>query len=104
MEVGFTKMTTTTATSQKRLWQIDDGEYYWIMAPTPVEALQLWEDLCSDGSDMEIGELGIREVTDRAHTIAIRDDDEQGGPPRSAKMWMDLVSEPYVAIIGTSAW
>lgn len=87
--------------NQKRLWQIDDGEYTWIMAPTPTEALQLWEALCSDSSEQE---LHILEVTDRAETIAIRDDGEQGGPPRNAKMWMDLVGEPYVAVIGSSVW
>lgn len=85
-----------------RLWKIYDGESHFIMAPTEEEVLAYWWDNCADGHE-EDDPPTIDDVTELAHMIAIRSDEDAGGPPRTARMWMDE-DDTKVAMIGSSVW
>lgn len=85
-----------------RLWLLDDGERNWIMAPTQEEALAYWRDHLADGYE-DADPPTIADVTDKADKIVIRTDEDAGGPPRTARMWMDE-DNTQVALIGTTAW
>lgn len=83
----------------RRLWEIYDGETYWIAAPTEAEAIALWRERPDAGKRAP---LRVRDVTSRAATIEIVGD-EGVGPSRSARQWMDALPQ-LVVVIGSTAW
>lgn len=88
--------------AHRRLFEVDDGESYWIMAPTSEGAMAYWLANCADGHE-EDDEVSVEDVTDKADTIAICEDGEVWGPHRSALKWMQC-TDADVAMIGASVW